>query len=112
MTASVLWLCLALLAGHAAAFAPTPWLSSRAVASVSTRSAEAVVMKKGRSQGSGPKIALKKKKTKTEGQAAMEKRMSDFARRASKKKKPTIIINIGMAGSGKTSMLHRLFVHL
>ena len=48
-------------------------------------------MKKGRSQGSGPKIALKKKKTKTEGQAAMEKRMSDFARRASKKKKPTIM---------------------
>jgi hypothetical protein len=92
MTASVLWVWLALFTGSAAAFVPTPWVSSRAIMSLDKRSTCAIVMKKGRKQGGGPKIALKKTTTKTEGQKAIEKRVAEQARRAAtRKKRPTIM---------------------
>lgn len=80
----------------AAAFTPVPCHSPRsalatAVTAMPSRNA-AVVMKKGRKQGGGPKISLKKKKRKTEGELANDKRINEIARReATRKKRPTVM---------------------
>ena len=74
----------------AAAFTPVPCHSPRsalatAVTEMPSRNA-AVVMKKGRKQGGGPKISLKKKKRKTEGELANDKRINEIARREATRK--------------------------
>lgn len=58
---------------------------------VIARRTEPAIMKKGRSQGGGPKISLKKKRSKTEGEKWEDKRLSTMARRvATAKKRPHV----------------------
>jgi len=67
----------------------TPCAHRRTVLAA-TRVAD-VTMKKGRAQGGGPKIATRKKRTKTEGERAVDKRATELARRvATAKRRPTL----------------------
>ena len=51
-----------------------------------------IQLKKGRAQGGGPKIALRRKKSKTEGQLSSDKRIAEMRRREMTRKKRPIIM--------------------
>lgn len=75
----------------ASSLLPTTQLLVRA-RSVGAARTTATIMKKGRAQGGGPKIALKKKHRKTDAERAADKHAADIVRRAATmKRRPTVI---------------------